>query len=67
MNIRNGAVRSCIALASTVVIATPMIAGVAPRALAAPVEGGKGDGVVVSELANGGTGGYNDNFIEIAN
>lgn len=67
MGIRNRAVRSCIALASSVIVAVPMISGTAPRAFAAPAANGVGSGVVVSELTNGGPGGYHDNFIEIAN
>ena len=67
MGIRNRAVRSCIALASSVIVAAPMISAASPLALAAPAANGAGSGVVVSELANGGPGGYHDNFIEIAN
>lgn len=61
MGIRKRTVRSCIALVSSVVIGVPTIVNVA-TANAQQISG-----VVVSEIANGGPGGYHDNFIEIAN
>ena len=51
---------------SSVVIALPMVATVAP-AKAAEAAAQPGGQVVISEIANGGPGGYHDNFIEIAN
>lgn len=61
MDIRKRTVRSCIALASSVVIGVPTIVNVATA------NAQQTSGVVVSEIANGGPGGYHDNFIEIAN
>ena len=66
MGIRKRAVRGCTALVSSVVIALPVVAAVAP-AKAADVSAQQGGQVVISELANGGPGGYHDNFIEVAN
>lgn len=61
MGIRKRTVRSCIALVSSVVIGVPTIVNVATASAQ------QTSGVVVSEIANGGPGGYHDNFIEIAN
>jgi len=66
MGIRKRAVRGCTALVSSVVIALPMVAAVAP-AKAADAAAQPGGQVVISEIANGGPGGYHDNFIEVAN
>jgi len=66
MGIRKRAVRGCTALASSVVIALPMVAAVAP-AKAADAAAQPDGQVVISEIANGGPGGYHDNFIEVAN
>lgn len=63
MGIRKRAVRGCTALASSVIIALPAVVNVAPVS----AQDGAKPGVVISELANGGPGGYHDNFIEIAN
>ncbi|OFT58732.1 hypothetical protein HMPREF3151_03405 [Corynebacterium sp. HMSC05H05] len=51
---------------SSVVIALPVVAAVAP-AKAADAAAQPGGQVVISEIANGGPGGYHDNFIEVAN
>ena len=65
MGIRKRAARGCTALVSSVVIALPMVAAVAPaKADSAAQPGGQ---VGIREIANGGPGGYHDNFIEIAN
>ena len=66
MGIRKRAVRGCTALVSSVVIALPVVAAVAP-AKAADVSAQQGGQVIISEIANGGPGGYHDNFIELAN
>lgn len=66
MGIRKRAVRGCTALVSSVIIALPVVAAVAP-ATAAEATAQQGGQVVISEIANGGPGGYHDNFIEIAN
>ena len=66
MGIRKRAVRGCTALVSSVVIVLPVVAAVAP-ANAAEAAAQQGGQVVISEIANGGPGGYHDNFIEVAN
>lgn len=70
MEVHKNAVRGCIALASSIVIALPLAAGSVPKAVAQD-EAMHGimkcpRGVVITELNNGGPGGYHDNFIEIA-
>ena len=61
MGIRKRAVRGCAALASSLVVALPAVVNVVPA------QAQQTNGVVISEIANGGPGGYHDNFIEIAN
>ena len=61
MGIRKRAVRGCAALASSLVVALPAVVNVVPA------QAQQTNGVVISEIANGGPGGYHDNFIEVTN